>query len=90
MEHQITIDGTGRLVVPKAIRDKLHLVAGTRLRVTEEEGRVVLAPAVEAASLVERDGFVALRLPDGVEAVLDAREAREERVNDLVRYALLR
>ena len=35
----------GQLVIPKAIRDQLHLAKGSEFAVTLEDGRVVLAPS---------------------------------------------
>ncbi len=35
----------GQLVIPKAIRDQLHLVKGSAFAVTLENGRVVLEPS---------------------------------------------
>ena len=41
MEWSTTIDGSGRLVIPKDIRIRLRLTAGTRLEITEDEGKVI-------------------------------------------------
>jgi antitoxin PrlF len=41
-----TLTSKGQLTLPKAVRDKLHLRTGDRLRVeVTEDGRVVLQPA---------------------------------------------
>lgn len=40
-----TIDRLGRVVVPKAIRDRLHLRGGEILEVEERDGVVELRPA---------------------------------------------
>lgn len=37
-----TIDGAGRLVIPKPLRDELGLVAGDELEVTAVDGRLEL------------------------------------------------
>ncbi len=49
-----TIDGAGRLVVPKAIRDRLGLVGGSELEITERDGRIELEPAPSAIRLVPK------------------------------------
>lgn len=38
------IDNAGRIVVPKKLRDSLHLVAGTRVTLRQEGCELVLAP----------------------------------------------
>ncbi len=41
-----TLTSKGQLTLPKAVRDKLHLKTGDRLRVeVTKDGRVVLEPA---------------------------------------------
>ncbi len=40
---RVTIDGAGRLVVPKALGDALGLTAGTALEVRMPNGRLELA-----------------------------------------------
>lgn len=84
MEKIITIDGTGRLVVPKPMRVELGLREGTRLRVREEGGRrLVLEPVAEAAVPVDVGGVLVIRgtLTDEVP---DHRALREERIRGQV------
>ena len=85
MAEEITIDRAGRLVIPKAFRDRLRLTAGTRILISEEEGRLILSLQRPEATLVERDGFLVLDIgsPGPVAA-----DARDQRIDDLVRYAL--
>ena len=40
-----TIDAGGRVVVPKAIRDRLGLRPGSEVEVTERDGAVEITPA---------------------------------------------
>jgi AbrB family looped-hinge helix DNA binding protein len=88
--HKITIDGAGRLVVPKAIRDRWGLRAGTVLRLREEGGRLVLSTEREEPALVEQGGFLAVELGAEVRDALDHRPARDSRIDALVDYALQR
>jgi AbrB family looped-hinge helix DNA binding protein len=60
-----TIDGAGRIMVPKALRDALGLVAGTRIRIEERDGRLVLSPADSGSWWEERDGRPVLTAPEG-------------------------
>lgn len=79
MEKIITIDGAGRLVVPKPMRLELGLREGSRLRVREEEGQLVLEPVAESAVPVDVDGVLVLRGRLAGE-VPDHRALREERI----------
>jgi AbrB family looped-hinge helix DNA binding protein len=57
---QTSIDRLGRVVVPKAIRDRLRLVGGETLDVEERDGVVTLRPAPTPFRIVETDeGVVA-------------------------------
>ncbi len=52
----ITIDGAGRIVIPKALRDELGLVEGTPLSVTSDGVGIRVEPLAQGGKLVERDG----------------------------------
>ncbi|MGI8685435.1 MAG: AbrB/MazE/SpoVT family DNA-binding domain-containing protein [Acidimicrobiales bacterium] len=56
-----TIDGAGRVVVPKSIRDSLGLAAGQPLEIIERNGAAELRPVGRRVWIEERDGaFVAV------------------------------
>lgn len=57
------IDSAGRVVIPKALRDALGLMAGQPLEITERGGRLEIVPTATPMRLVD-DG-------DGVAAVAD-------------------
>lgn len=52
----ITIDGAGRVVIPKALRVELGLVEGTELSVTSDGVGVRIEPIARGGKVVERDG----------------------------------
>jgi AbrB family looped-hinge helix DNA binding protein len=74
------IDGSGRIVVPKALRDALRLEGGTLLEIRVREGRIEIEPLATPMRLVRRGkGLVATAdepLPaidaEGVRAVTES------------------
>ena len=85
MEALVAIDGAGRLVIPKAIRARLHLRGGARLRVREEAGkRLVLEPVLEEGIPVDIDGILVIR-GRLVGEIPDHRELRVQRIRSLGR-----
>jgi AbrB family looped-hinge helix DNA binding protein len=83
MPEEITIDASGRLVIPKDVRTRHRLTAGARLLLVEEEDRLVLVPRAAETSTVERAGILVFRGTLGG-AVPDHRELRDERLDHLV------
>ena len=51
------IDKAGRLVVPKKMRDALHLVPGTRLTLRQDGDSIVLEPESHPRGLYVLDGW---------------------------------
>jgi AbrB family looped-hinge helix DNA binding protein len=56
MNAIVEIDKAGRIVVPKKLRDALHLVPGTRLRIERSGDRLTLMPSSTAAQLIIENG----------------------------------
>jgi AbrB family looped-hinge helix DNA binding protein len=56
MNAIVEIDKAGRIVVPKRLRDALHLVPGTRLRIERSGDRLTLMPSSATAQLVIENG----------------------------------
>jgi AbrB family looped-hinge helix DNA binding protein len=54
---RVAIDGVGRLVIPKALREELGVHGPTDLELTAVDGRLELAVADVPAHVEELDGF---------------------------------
>jgi AbrB family looped-hinge helix DNA binding protein len=57
MNAIVEIDKAGRIVVPKKLRDDLHLVPGTRLRIERSGDRLVFEPVFSEPQLALKDGM---------------------------------
>ncbi len=55
---EATVDEVGRIVVPKPLRDRLRLVPGTKVDVSEYGDGLHIAPVGRTARLEERDGLL--------------------------------
>lgn len=55
---EATIDSVGRIVVPKALRDALGLVAGSTVDISRYGSGLQLVPAGRTARLVEEAGVL--------------------------------
>jgi AbrB family looped-hinge helix DNA binding protein len=58
MNAIVEIDKAGRIVVPKKLRDDLHLVAGTRLRIERSGDRLTFEPEHAEPQLILKDGML--------------------------------
>ena len=73
-----TIDHSGRLVIPKEIRDRAGLAAGTVLEIAYREGRVEIEPAPVEVT-VERRGRVSVAVARDEVPLLTADQVEETR-----------
>lgn len=75
---RITIDGAGRIVVPKPLRAELGLTAGTVLEVRVADGRLELEPA-PAELRLERRGAGLVAMTDEPLPPVDVEDVRAVR-----------
>ena len=60
---RVAIDGVGRIVIPKPMRDALGIDGPTELELTEADGKLELTVPYMKAHLEVRDGFTVI-VPD--------------------------
>ena len=81
MTATLTLDKAGRLVLPKPIRDQLHLRAGSKLRLDVTGDRMELTQEVPEVKIVQKkDGLPVVVGWEGFDAAKAVREMREEQV----------
>jgi len=83
MASTVTIDEAGRLVIPQAVRMRLSLHAGSRLRLTERDNQIVLEPEPTEVLLKEKSGVLVL-VGELEGAVPDHRDLRGERIDAFI------
>lgn len=81
---KITIDGAGRVVIPKPIREALGLKAGTELDIAIDGVAIRIdGPDAPEPKLVERDGFLFIEGVAPSDVGEEVRRMREERLDYL-------
>jgi AbrB family looped-hinge helix DNA binding protein len=84
MTATVRIDKAGRLVLPKSIREHLHLAPGSTLKAEVVGDRVELSEEVPEVKIVrQKDGLPAIIGWNGFDAAQAVREAREEQLERL-------
>ena len=81
-----TIDGAGRIVVPKSVRDQLHLTPGSELEIDVLENSVVIRHRDASEPLVEKQGILIHRGPkqSDIDVVAFLRTQRDARADEQV------
>lgn len=74
---QTTIDGGGRVVIPKAMRDRLGLAPGRSVDVEMVGDDVVIRASTSPVALREVDGVLVAEGPASGEVVWSAEAERE-------------
>ena len=85
MRDTITIDGAGRLVLPKALRERFNLRSGAKLELITREEFIELRPLNQEPALVKTAGWwVHQGVPDSAEDLVDAvARMRDDRIGNL-------
>jgi AbrB family looped-hinge helix DNA binding protein len=71
-----TIDGAGRVVIPKSLRDRLRLVGGSTLEIEEVDGVIEVRPVPGVVRVVTT--------PEGPVAVADGGVLDDATVRDVL------
>lgn len=66
-----TIDAAGRIVVPKAVRDAMHLTAGRAIDVTFVDGRIEVELAPAEVTVDVEDGLPIVRPVENLPPLTD-------------------
>jgi len=61
MTAKLTIDKLGRIVLPKAVRERLQLAAGDQLEIESLDDRITLRPSRGMAQLKKKSGVWVFR-----------------------------
>lgn len=84
MSSKLTLDRAGRLMIPKALREELHLSPGDMLQLESEGDRITLRPVRHEALLKKEQGVwvfqgepVNASIPDLID------QQREKRLREL-------
>jgi AbrB family looped-hinge helix DNA binding protein len=84
-----TIDSAGRVVIPKALRDRAGLRPGTELEIRCSNGVIELAPAAPRGRVVREGAFLVWEPESGVGTVSEEEIAalveadRERRLDEI-------
>lgn len=73
-----TIDAGGRVVIPKPVRERLRLVAGTEIEITERDGWVEISPIPTPMTLVGDDPVASADRPMPVLTAETVRQTMEQ------------
>ncbi len=84
---EVSIDKSGRVVVPKMLRERLGLFPGRKLQAQEVSGGLLIQPAEQKPSMIQVDGLWVHQGKPQPDANWDSlvNDVREERLNDILK-----
>ena len=84
MSTTLTVDKAGRVVLPKPVRDRLHLQAGSKLRLEVVGDKLELSQEEAEVKIVRgKDGLRVVVGWEGFDAAKAVREMREDQLERL-------
>lgn len=84
MTASLTLDKAGRIVLPKRLREKLHLEPGAKLQARLVGDHIEISEAESEVQIVQKsDGLPAIVGWKGFDAARAVREMREDQVKRL-------
>ncbi|AFY91233.1 AbrB/MazE/SpoVT family DNA-binding domain-containing protein [Chroococcidiopsis thermalis] len=78
----LTVDASGRVLIPKKVREQLGINTQAQLSLEIEEGRIILQPISKEAETYYEEGVLVVKTEpiENLETIID--ELREERINE--------
>jgi AbrB family looped-hinge helix DNA binding protein len=84
MKAKVSLDKAGRVVLPKALRDEMHLAPGDDLLVESDGERIVLRPVCPQAALKKEHGVWVYQGEPSEASIPDLIDRqREKRIGEL-------
>jgi AbrB family looped-hinge helix DNA binding protein len=86
MKARLKIDKAGRVIIPKPLRDQMHLSPGDIFQMVGTEDKIVLRPVREEPTMFKKDGMwviktgKALTVADADAVIQSGREERHRQI----------
>ncbi|WP_449463059.1 AbrB/MazE/SpoVT family DNA-binding domain-containing protein [Tardisphaera miroshnichenkoae] len=58
MRQEVKLDEKGRVIIPRRIRDTIGIKPGENLRVSVEDGKIVLTKSMSPEEFLKKKGFI--------------------------------
>ena len=81
----VKVDKSGRIVLPKPVRERLRLRAGTSLELEEGPEGLLLRPVGQRPAMVQKNGMLVHlgKAPRGLDWDRLIEDSREDRIKDV-------
>jgi AbrB family looped-hinge helix DNA binding protein len=86
MPSKLSMDHAGRVVLPKPVRDQLHLEPGESLEIETFQDHIILRPVRGSSPMRKKEGIWVFRTGEPLAASVveaTARKVREEREKEV-------
>ena len=62
--EEVMVDGRGRILIPKELREKVALKPGSRARLEVKNGQIIITPPLSPQGFIDKmEGFMTEREP---------------------------